>query len=78
MAENIEKCIIYFLKKIDFEPKTQLFSGTKPETQKTSHSHQTILMVPNPSIRKQENEIHPTKNQNKVTIITKKESRREL
>ena len=34
-------------------------------------------MVPNPSIRKQENEIHPTKTQKKVTIITKKESRRE-
>ena len=35
-------------------------------------------MVPNPSIRKQENEIHPTKTQKKVTIIMKKESRREL
>ena len=54
----------------------QLFFGTKPETQKNSHSHQTILMVPNPSIQKQENKIHPTKNQKKVTIITK-ESRRE-
>ncbi|CBI33080.3 unnamed protein product, partial [Vitis vinifera] len=32
-------------------------------------------MVPNPSIRKQENEIHLTKTQKKVTIITK-ESRR--
>ena len=54
----------------------QLFSRTKPETQKNSHSHQTKLVVPNPSIRKQENEIHPTKTQKKVTIITKKESRR--
>ena len=35
-------------------------------------------MVPNPSVRKQENEIHPTKTHKKVTIITKKESKREL
>ena len=35
-------------------------------------------MVPNPSMQKQENEIHPTKTQKKkVMIITEKESRRE-
>ena len=86
LAENIEECIIYlfFFKKTRLWTKNfhflyipQLFSTTKPETQKNSHSHQTKLMVPNPSIRKQKNKIHPTKTQKKVTIITKKESRRE-